>query len=94
MAIKLTPEELRTIASALVQNAQTSSMLADTIKNNVDEALGGWEGEAKAKYGEVFMEIYPTLKTQLPQLITDLANNLKHNADVFEETDRRLAGRG
>ena len=92
MAIALSPDELRDLASQLKQNAADVIALANTISSNIDTGTSAWEGEAKKKYVSDFEEMKPTLTTKLPDLIDQMAASLENTATQFEDMDRTRAG--
>ena len=86
--IKITPQELRDLASALTRNASEVSQLASTLKNNVNNRTANWEGKSKTRYINDFNAIYPTLATKLPQLLEAMAKDLRDTATRFEQFDQ------
>ncbi len=86
--IRITPEELRSLASALMSNATEVKGLAATIKSNVVSKTEGWEGKSKNRYISDFNEIYPTLSTKLPALLEALAKDLNQTAQRFIDVDQ------
>lgn len=86
--IRITPEELRSLASTLTSNATEVRGLAATIKSNVVSRTEGWEGKSKNRYISDFNEIYPTLSTKLPSLLEALAKDLNETAQRFVDVDR------
>ncbi len=91
MAIKMSPDELRSYASKLSKNAQEASTLAKNIDANIKAAASNWEGQAQKRYVEDFERIKPTLEKEVPELLTTMANNLKKMADTLQQADESLA---
>ena len=87
MAIRLTPEELRSFASKLEGNSSEAVNLANQISQNINVCADSWEGNQKNKFVGEFEEIKPTLEKKLPALIKDMADTLKVIADNFERAD-------
>ena len=48
MAIKMSPDELRSYAQKLLRNSQEAIALAKTIDSNIKAAASNWEGKAQA----------------------------------------------
>ncbi len=91
MAIKMSPDELRSYASKLSKNAQEASALAKSIDANIKAAASNWEGQAQKRYIEDFERVKPTLEKEIPEQLTAMSNNLKTMADTMQEVDERLA---
>ena len=87
MAIKVTPEELESMAGSLKSYAGEATSLASNINTAVTNALNAWEGNAQKNYADRFAEIYPILSTQLPQLINDMAADAEQRAARYREAD-------
>ena len=85
--IRITPEELTTLAHSLNDNAREVRDLASIIKNNIERRTDGWEGKAKERYIRDFEQIYPTLSSKLPELLEALAKDLNQTVGAFKEAD-------
>ncbi len=93
MAIKMSPDELRSYASKLTKNAQEALTLAKNIDANIKAAASNWEGQAQRRYVEDFEKVKPTLEKDIPEQLTTLSENLKKMADEFQRMDEAF-GRG
>ena len=90
MAIKMTPEELESLASSLASAASDSINLASTVESLINTAAGNWEGAAKERYVRDFEEIKPVLQTKLPDTLQTLSDNMKTMAAEFDALDRHF----
>lgn len=88
MAIRVTPDELDSMASKLEGLAGQASALATSVKSAIDAGTGAWEGDAQRDYVARFQEIEPTLKQQLPELLTSMATNARKRADAYRAADK------
>ena len=87
MAIKVTPEELETMAGKLKGFAGETTTLASNITNAVTAALDAWEGKAQKEYADRFAEIRPILNEKLPKLINEMAADAEQRAARYREAD-------
>ena len=88
MAIRVTPDQLRDMASKLRNYASQASSLASQINSAVNAGTGEWEGNAQREYVARYREIEPTLKQKLPELLETMAKNASDRADAYEQADR------
>jgi len=54
----------------------------------VNDLSGEWTGLAQVDYANLFNEQVPQIQNQLRDILENLIRELRHIADVFEETDR------
>ena len=87
MAIKITPPEIRDLASKLDSNASETASLATTIKSNFTGGTANFEGNTANRYAAAFEEMIPIMSTKMPELLTELATELRKTADAFETLD-------
>ena len=87
MAIKITPAELRELASKLDSNANETATLAATITAGFETGTANFEGNTANRYAAAFQEMIPTMSTKLPALLTEFASELRKTADAFEQLD-------
>lgn len=87
MAIRVTPDDLESMASKLQGFANETLSLANNINSAVQQALSAWEGNAQKQYAQRFEEIYPTLSQSLPQLINDMATDAQNRAAAYRQAD-------
>ena len=87
MAIKITPQEIRDLASKLDSNASECSSLAGTVTSNFANGTANFEGNTANRYEAAFTEMIPTMRDKLPQLLQEFAAELRKTADAFETLD-------
>lgn len=88
MAIRVTPEELDSMASQLSSLASEASALAKSVESAINAGAANWEGNAAAKYQQEYAKLKPVLATQLPQLLTDFSTEAKSRAEAYRSADR------
>lgn len=87
MAIKITPAELRDLASKLDSNATETASLASSITGSFEAGTANFEGNTADRYAAAFQEMIPTMSTKLPALLQEFASELRSTADAFEQLD-------
>ena len=87
MAIKITPDEIRDLASKLDGNASDTMSLASTITGNFEGGTANFEGNTANRYASAFAELIPIMSTKMPELLNELATELRKTADAFEQLD-------
>ena len=87
MAIKITPDEIRDLASKLDSNASETASLASTITGNFESGTANFEGNTADRYAAAFQEMIPIMSTKMPELLNEMANELRKTADAFETLD-------
>jgi len=87
MAIKMSPDELRSYAQKLLNNCTEAQALAKRIDSNIKAVASNWEGQAQQRYVSDFEKVKPTLEKTIPEQLTTMAQNLKSMADKFQEVD-------
>lgn len=90
MAIKMSPDELRSYAQKLLRNSQEAIALAKTIDSNIKAAAANWEGKAQERYVKDFEQIKPTLDKTIPEQLQIMADNLKTMANEVEALDAKF----
>lgn len=88
MSIRVTPEELDSMASKLEGLAGQATSLAASVKAAIDAGTGAWEGNAQREYVASYKEIEPTLKQKLPELLSGMAKNARSRANAYREADK------
>ena len=88
MAIKVTPEELKSMAQKLNGYASETTALAGKIKAAVSQALSTWEGKSQKDYEARFKEIDPIISKTLPDLIASMAAEAERKAEKFLQADQ------
>ncbi len=86
--IKVTPDELDSMAKKLNSLAKQATSLAKSVKSAIDAGTGAWEGDAQREYVARYKEIEPTLKKTLPELLNSMAQNAHKRADAYREADK------
>ena len=87
MAIKITPDEIRDLAGKLDSNASDTEGIASTITSNFNVGTENFEGNTADRYAEAFKEMIPIMSQKMPQLLRDMATELRRTADNFEQLD-------
>ena len=88
MAIRVTPDQLESMASKLEGLAGQASSLASAVNAAISAGTDAWEGDAQRDYVARFKEIEPTLKQKLPELLSNMASNARKRANAYREADR------
>lgn len=91
MAIKLSPDELESLAGKLSVASADSQSLASQVESLINTAVSNWEGAARERYLRDFEEIKPVLATKLPDTLQTLSDNMKTMASKFREVDNQFA---
>ena len=90
--IRITPEELRSGADFLEQKLEAINAEVAALKGKIDEVTGNWEGAAQSSFLATFEnDMYPILKTTLPEVITGIVAQMDGAADAIEQTDAEVA---
>lgn len=87
MAIKMSPDELESLAGSLSTQASESETLASTVESLINTAVSNWEGAARDRYLNDFEEIKPVLQQKLPDTLRTLSENMKTMASEFRDLD-------
>ncbi len=87
MAIKMSPDELESLAGSLASAAIDSQNLAATVERLINNATSNWEGAARERYARDFEEIKPVLQQKLPDTLQTLSDNMKTMAREFRDLD-------
>lgn len=86
--IKMTPEELRTTASELVQQKEQTFDILTAMKNKIDGL--DWTGTSQQKFVEMFNEAYNSMRQMLEESVTGISDALRGGADTLEQVDESL----
>lgn len=86
--IKVTPDELDSMAKKLNNLAKQATSLAKSVKSAIDAGTGAWEGDAQREYVSRYKEIEPTLKKTLPELLDNMAKSAQKRAAAYREADK------
>lgn len=83
------------IASAVtkIRNiAGSYKTAAETLQNKVTAAIGTWEGKSADNFNKLFIEDIKTFTvTNIPEMVTGLADLLEGNAKSMQDTDAEIA---
>lgn len=91
MAIKMTPSELRDLATTVTGIRDEIVSQINTMNSKINADTSEWDGESKDQYFADYDALLPTLQDTFPQVIEDLATKLKFAADKLEEADQDIA---
>ena len=88
--IRLSPERLRSVASALENHKAQADDTLSTMIRTVNDLSGEWTGLAQVDYANLFNEQVPQMQNNLREILENLISELRRIADVFEETDQTV----
>mgnify|MGYP004682892919 CR=1 FL=1 len=91
MAIKMTPSELRDLASTIKGIRDEIEGQVTNMDKRISSDTAEWDGESKTQYFTDYDALLPTLQETFPQVIEDLASKLTFAADKLEEADQDIA---
>ena len=91
MAIKMTPSELRELASTVSSIRDEIENLVTNMNSKINADTEQWDGESKSQYFSDYESILPTLQEKFPQVIEDLSTKLTFAANKLEESDQDIA---
>jgi WXG100 family type VII secretion target len=91
MAIRMTPSELRDLASNVTSIRDEILNQVNNMDNKIKTVTEAWDGESKTAYFSEYEEILPALQNTFPQVIEDLATRLTFAADKLEQADQDIA---
>lgn len=91
MAIKMTPGELRDLASTVTGIRDEIENQVTNMNSRINSDTAEWDGESKTQYFSDYEALLPTLQDTFPQVIEDLATKLTFAADKLEEADQEIA---
>ncbi len=91
MAIKMTPSELRDLATAVTGIRDEIVERVNSMNSRINTDTQEWDGESKAQYFYDYDSLLPTLQETFPNVIENLAQKLTFAADKLEEADKDIA---
>lgn len=91
MAIKMTPSELRDLATTISGIRDDIMTQVGTMDKRIEADTQDWDGASKEQYFTGYMEILPVLTETFPAVIQDLEEKLKFAADTLEQADQDIA---
>jgi WXG100 family type VII secretion target len=90
--IKISPDQVRNVASQFRQKSQESGTMASQLQSAVKGMESEWEGMAAQRfYGD-----YTAWNQQMQkyvELLSSIATELDRIANTIEQTDQQLAGK-
>ena len=86
--IRVSPEQLRSVATSLDGQYQEISNVLRNIVATVDGLQSEWTGLAQVDYAQTFHDQVPSMQTRLAETMEHLINDLRHIADEFERADQ------
>lgn len=90
--IRITPEELRTAADFIAARREEISGQVTQLNNKINEVASNWEGAAQSTFISTFEGQYlPMLKTDFPDLLTGITEQLKGAATTIEDADIQIS---
>lgn len=91
MAIKMTPSELRDLATAVTGIRDEIVDKVSTMNRRINDDTREWDGESKSQYFYDYDALLPTLQETFPDVIESLAQKLNYAADTLEDADKQIA---
>lgn len=89
--IRVSPDQLRDIASQLDGHRNEIEGLLETVISKVHGLQGEWTGLAEKDYMQVFDNEVPPMKPKIAQILEDMTQRLRRAADVLEQADQAAA---
>ena len=90
MAIKITPDEVRSLAGQYRTQASNVEEIISTMTSLLGQLQGVWEGSACEACAAKFEELKPGFQKTV-QLIDEIASGLDASAATMQEADETLA---
>ncbi len=87
---EMTPGELRDAATFFSAKSEDMKSIINTLTQEVDNLDAGWDGAAQDAFFASYNE-YKEPMNQFPQLLDQIAEQLKMLAENFEGLDSDLA---
>lgn len=91
MAIRMEPQQLRDLASYLLNVQSQVEDLINAMDARIDSDTAAWDGASKQSYFEGYEQIKPTLTQTFPQVIHALSDRLNLAANQIQSTDENIA---
>lgn len=89
-AIKVTPEQLRSVSNQFKRASEESQNLRNTLNGEVRGLQGEWAGLASNKFAEGF-EQWEQDMMRYSEMLEAIGIKLEQVATTFQETDERIA---
>ena len=85
--IKVSPEELESLASRLQGYSSEITSMASAIANCFTEGTANFEGNTATRFDEHFEKMRPIIAHDLPDLLSEFAEEPVKTANRFRELD-------
>jgi WXG100 family type VII secretion target len=88
--IRISPEQLRGVATQLDSHRQEADGLLASATTIVHNLQGEWRGMAQIDYTQIFDDEVPVMRARVAEILNGLANELRRIAQTFEEVDQQV----
>lgn len=91
--ILMTPEELRGAATFVEEKQEEIRQAVDALKLKIiNDVCSRWEGASQQAFIAQFEDIYnKVLNSQVPEILTGVATELRTAAETIERADQEIA---
>lgn len=86
MDIKISPDQMRSIASHFDQMHNQNEQMISSLQGDVSTLETGWAGMSHTKFDSVWPS-YKNHMTQLSQLLQQISQELKQTAQKLQDAD-------
>lgn len=93
MAIKINPDEMRSIANDFDTAMGDLNDLIIRMQGLTDTLVAGWEGEASRGYQTRFTTIKDNFNNNMVPLVDEIVKNLNTVANEMEQFDRDIGSK-
>lgn len=91
MAIKMSPEDLRTLATGITSTKEQIQCLVGDMDGKISTETQDWDGASKNQFFSDYLDILPQIKDRFPEILEILASRLMFAADTLEQSDADIA---
>ena len=91
--IKISPDQVRSVASQFKNKSQESASMAQTLTSAVKGLEAEWEGMSAQRFYGDFTQWQQSMNKYV-ELLNSIGNELERIATTIEQTDAQLAGKG
>ncbi|WP_409291181.1 WXG100 family type VII secretion target [Peribacillus sp. SCS-26] len=88
--IRLTPEELRGVASQYQTESGNVQDLVARLDNMSSHLQEIWEGASSQAFADQYQQLRPSFE-KMATLLTEVSQQLNSSATVLEDTDNQIA---
>ncbi|TCP16946.1 WXG100 family type VII secretion target [Scopulibacillus darangshiensis] len=89
--IRVTPEELRDMASRYNNESGNVEDLVGRLDTMKGQLQGMWEGASSDAFAAQYEELKPSF-VKMANLLADISKQLGDTANIIEDTDNQIAG--